>query len=107
MKNRIKVMIGDTAMTVNTEYSKEKVTELAAEVTSRLDSIKKSSRSSSTLNAALLLLLELVDENKKLSTDYEALRQKTENMELDLEIQYMENERLAQKRSSSEGNEYR
>ena len=107
MKNRVKVMIGDTAMTVNTEYTKEKVTELAAEVTSRLEAIKKASRSSSTLNAALLLLLELVDENKKLSTDYEALRQKTENMELDLEIQYMENERLAQKRSSSEGNEYR
>ena len=97
MKNKFAITVSDIELNVATEYTQEEVDALAAEVTERLDTVLKSSRYYSKLDAALLLLLETLDENKKLEASAQEMKKKLETMTLDLEIQKIENEKLSGK----------
>ena len=97
MKNKFAITVSDIELNVSTDYTQEEVEALAAEVTERLDTVLKSSRYYSKLDAALLLLLETLDENKKLEASAQEMKKKLETMTLDLEIQKIENEKLSGK----------
>ena len=97
MKNKFAITVSDIELNVSTDYTQEEVEALAAEVTERLDTVLKSSRYYSKLDAALLLLLETLDENKKLEASAQDMKKKLETMTLDLEIQKIENEKLSGK----------
>ena len=60
----------------------------------RLDDILQAAPRSSKLDAALLLLLDLTDQNARMESENAKLKRELETLRLDLEIQKIENEKL-------------
>lgn len=97
MKNKCEITVGGVALTLYSEYDRDYVDTLAADASERLDKIFKGSRFSSKLDAALLTVLDLLDENKKLAKENAELLRALESMKLDLEIATIEKENLKKK----------
>ena len=95
MKNKCNINISGIQLTVHTDYEEAFVNALAENVTTQLDSILQASPYSSKLDAALLLLLDLTDQNARLEAENGKLKRELETMRLDLEIQRIENEKLS------------
>ena len=94
MKNKCKITISGIQLTVHTDYEDAFVSALADNVTEQLDAILQASPYSSKLDAALLLLLDLTDQNARMEAETGKLKRELETMRLDLEIQRIENEKL-------------
>ena len=101
MKNRLNITISDMQLTVNTDYDQEKADALADAVTEQMNGILKASRTTSKLDAALLLLLDAFDRRNQLEAECAEMKKKLETMALDLEIQRVENEKLAAKEADN------
>ena len=101
MKNKCEIVISDLHLTVHTDYEQEFVDALAENVTERLDAILQTSRHSSKLDAALLLLLDLTDKNARMEAENGKMKRELESLRLDLEIQRIENEKLTGESSGS------
>ncbi len=94
MKNKCNITISDIHLTVHTDYEEAFVNALADNVTEQLAAILQASPYSSKLDAALLLLLDLTDQNARMEAENGKLKRELETMRLDLEIQRIENEKL-------------
>ena len=94
MKNKCNITISGIQLTVHTDYENEFVNALADNVTERLDDILQAAPRSSKLDAALLLLLDLTDQNARMESENAKLKRELETLRLDLEIQKIENEKL-------------
>lgn len=94
MKNKCNITISGIQLTVHTDYEDAFVSALADNVTEQLDAILQASPYSSKLDAALLLLLDLTDQNARMEAETGKLKRELETMRLDLEIQRIENEKL-------------
>ena len=105
MKNKLTVTISDLAINVNTDYDQEYVDTLAEHDTERLDTVLKASRYSSKLDAALLVLLDLFDENERCEAENAQLKKELESLRLDLEIQKIENEKLTEAEEAAASDE--
>ena len=101
MKNRLNITISGIQLTVNTDYDQEKADALADAVTGQMNGILKASRSTSKLDAALLLLLDAFDKRDQLEAECAEMKKKLESMTLDLAIQRAENEKLAAKEADN------
>ena len=101
MKNKLNVTISGMQMTVNTDYDQAQVNLLADDISEKMEALLKTSRYYSKLDAALLLLLDLTDRNRRLEAESAAMKKKVETMALDLEIQRIENEKLAGKETGA------
>lgn len=97
MKNKCEVTVGGVALTLYSEYDRAYVDALAADAGARMNEVLKNSRFSSKLDAALLTLLALLDENKTLAKENAELQKALETMKLDLEIATIEKENLKKK----------
>ena len=97
MKNKCNLTISGLQITVHTNYDQAYVDQLAAEASDMLDSLLKASRNSSKLDASLLILLDLLDENHRLEAENASMKKELESVKLDLEIQRIENEKLTEK----------
>ncbi len=97
MKNKCEVTVGGVALTLYSEYEEGYVEVLAKEAGERMDKVLKSSRFSSKLDASLLTLLDLLDENKTLAKENAELHKSLASMKLDLEIATIEKEKLSKK----------
>ena len=97
MKNKWNVEIGGMQLTVHTDYEESYVKELAESASAALEEVLQASRRSSKLDAALLLLLDKFDENKRLEAENGKLKHELESVKLDLEIATIEKEKLANK----------
>ncbi|MBQ7301217.1 MAG: cell division protein ZapA [Clostridia bacterium] len=95
MKNKCSITISGLQLTVHTDYEDAFVSALADNVTEQMDAILQASPYSSKLDAALLLLLDLTDQNARLEAENGKLKRELETMRLDLEIQRIENEKLS------------
>ncbi len=95
MKNKCQIQISGMQLIVHTDYEQDFVEALAESVTDRLDEILKASRYYSKLDASLLLLLDLTDQNARMEAENAKLKRELESMRLDLEIQKIENEKLS------------
>ncbi len=100
MKNRYTVTISDLNIAFHTEYEEAYVTSLAAEVTERMELVLRASRYSSKLDAALLVLMEAVDAEHRLTEEKAALEKELGSLKLDLAIAQAENEKLTEKKHS-------
>lgn len=94
MKNKCSITISGIQLTVHTDYEEAFVNALADNVTEQLDAIQQAAPYSSKLDAALLLLLDLTDQNARMEAENGKLKRELETMRLDLEIQRIENEKL-------------
>ena len=94
MKNKCNITISGIQLTVHTDYENEFVNALAGNVTDRLEEILQASPRSSKLDAALLLLLDMTDQNARMESENAKLKRELETLRLDLEIQKIENEKL-------------
>ena len=102
MKNKCNVTISGLQLTVHTDYEQDFVNALAENVTEQLEGILQVSRYSSKLDAALLLLLDLTDQNARLEAENAKLKRELESVRLDLEIQRIENEKLSAEDSDAQ-----
>lgn len=94
MKNKCSINISGIQLTVHTDYEDAFVNALAENVTEQMDAILQASPRSSKLDAALLLLLDLTDQNARMEAENGKLKRELETLRLDLEIQRIENEKL-------------
>ena len=94
MKNKCSITISGIKLTVHTDYEDAFVNALAENVTEQLDGILQASPYSSKLDAALLLLLDMTDQNARMEAENARLKRELETLRLDLEIQRIENEKL-------------
>ncbi len=94
MKNKCQVKISGMQLNVHTDYEQDFVDALAENVTERLEEVLRASRYYSKLDAALLLLLDLTDQNARMEAEVAKLKREAESLRLDLEIQKIENEKL-------------
>ena len=95
MKNKCNINISGIQLTVHTDYEQAFVDALAANVTEQMDAVLQAAPYSSKLDAALLLLLDLTDRNARLESENGKFKRDLETLRLDLEIQRIENEKLA------------
>ncbi len=95
MKNKCPINISGIQLTVHTDYEQDFVDALAENVTARLDEISRGSRYYSKLDTALLLLLDMTDQNARMEAENAKLKREVESLRLDLEIQKIENEKLS------------
>ena len=95
MKNKCSITISGIQLTVHTDYEEDFVKALAENVTERMDSILQTSPYSSKLDAAMLLLLDLTDQNARMEAENGKLKRELETLRIDLEIQRIENEKLS------------
>ena len=94
MKNKCSINISGIQLNVHTDYEDAFVKALADNVSEQLDAILQASPYSSKLDAALLLLLDMTDQNARLEAENGKLKRELETLRLDLEIQRIENEKL-------------
>lgn len=97
MKNKCNIQVGGIGLTLYTEYDEAYVGALAEDVSTQLETLLKNAPRSSKLDAALLMLLDLTDANKKLEAENGKLKRELESVKLDLEIATIEKEKLAGK----------
>ena len=97
MKNKCEVTVGGVALTLYSEYDQAYVDALASDAGERINSVLRNSRFSSKLDAALLTVLDLLDENKMLAKENAEMHRTLESMKLDLEIATIEKESLKKK----------
>lgn len=94
MKNKWTVAISGMPITLHTDYDQAYVDSLAQEASDRLEGIRKASKYDSKLDAALLMLIDLLDSNKKMEAELSKTKKDLESNKLDLEILKIENEKL-------------
>ena len=94
MKNKCSINISGIQLTVHTDYEDAFVGALAENVTEQMNAILQASPRSSKLDAALLLLLDLTDQNARMEAENGRLKRELETLRLDLEIHRIENEKL-------------
>ncbi len=97
MKNKWNVEIDGIALTIHTDYDESYVTKLADSITEKMEQILINSRRSSKLDAALLILLDMMDANEKLEVENVKMKRQLEEMKLDLDIANIEKEKLIEK----------
>ena len=97
MKNKCNAEIGGIRLTLYTEYEQVYVDALAEKVSGEIGELVRGTGNISTLNAALLLLLDKTDAAARVEAENARLKKELETMKLDLEIATIENEKLKEK----------